>query len=343
MTLPNPAPVLDLIDAFRRSKIMFTASAFGIFDRLVEGPQTAEQLAAETGTNAGALARLLEACAALGLLFHRAGSFENTPLAAAYLAGSSPHSLAGYIRYSDQALYPLWAHLDDAVRENSNRWQQTFPSNSESIFDHFFRSDEAMRTFLQGMHGFGCLSSPAIVEAFDLSRFRRLVDLGGGTGHLAATACERYPGMQATIFDLPRVISFTREMIANSPARDRLDVRSGDFFVDPLPAADLYCVSRILHDWAEPKIDALLARVAAILAPGGGLLIAETLFEDDHSGPPAAHWQSMNMLVCTEGRERSFAEYRILLERAGFRDIQCRRTGQPLDAILACVDDEHAD
>jgi len=41
------------------------------------------------------------------------------------------------------------------------------------------------------------------------------------------------------------------------------------------------------------------------------------------------------MLVCTEGRERTLPEYRALLEAAGFRAVEGRRTGTPLDAILA--------
>ena len=45
--------------------------------------------------------------------------------------------------------------------------------------------------------------------------------------------------------------------------------------------------------------------------------------------------QSLNMLVCTEGRERSETQYRTLLQNAGFSRIEARRTGAPLDAILA--------
>ena len=32
--LPDPAPVLDLIEAFRRSKTMFTAVSMGVFEAL---------------------------------------------------------------------------------------------------------------------------------------------------------------------------------------------------------------------------------------------------------------------------------------------------------------------
>ena len=30
-----------------------------------------------------------------------------------------------------------------------------------------------------------------------------MADLGGGTGHLAIAACERYPELRAVVFDLP--------------------------------------------------------------------------------------------------------------------------------------------
>jgi acetylserotonin O-methyltransferase len=41
------------------------------------------------------------------------------------------------------------------------------------------------------------------------------------------------------------------------------------------------------------------------------------------------------MLVCTEGKERTLAEYRTLLEAAGFEQVEGRSTGSPLDAVLA--------
>ena len=79
---------------------------------------------------------------------------------------------------------------------------------------------------------------------------------------------------------------------------------AGDFFTDPLPPADLYSLGRILHDWSEEKIRKLLAKIHAALPDGGGLLIAEKLLEPDYV---SGHMQSLNMLIVTEGRERSAA------------------------------------
>ena len=239
----------------------------------------------------------------------------------------------------------MWAHLEDAVREGTHRWE-TFGTLDKTLdktgdktgdkmgagglFSHFFKTESAKRDFLMGMHGFGMLSSPKVVAAFDLSRFRRMVDLGGATGHLALAAKDRYPGLQVALFDLPEVIEFAKERIG-----DRADFIAGDFFKDPLPPADLYAIGRILHDWSEDKIRLLLARIFAALPSDGALLIAERLIDDDRRGPVGAHMQSLNMLVCTEGRERTLGEYTVLLRDAGFATLRGLVTGAPLDAVLA--------
>ncbi len=285
---------------------MFAAVELGIFD----GRRPAD---------CKELERLLDACVALGLLEKRGAEYVNTAVAEKYLRSDSPDTLTGYIRYSNSALYPMWGHLEDAVREGTHRWKQTFGLDGP-IFSHFFRTEEAMRDFQRGMHGFGLLSSPAVVAAFDLSRFRRLVDLGGGSGHLAQAARERYPQLDAVVFDLPSV------------ARAFPGTIAGDFFTDPLPEADLYSLSRILHDWSEPKIRALLDKIHAALPAGGALLIAEKLLDDRYV---AAHMQSLNMLIVTEGRERSAHQYEALVRAAGFSEFQSLRTGAPLDAMLA--------
>jgi acetylserotonin N-methyltransferase len=333
MLKADPSTVLDLIEAFRRSKAMFTAVSLGLFDRLEAGG-TALELAAALQLNESALSRLLDGCVGLGLLSKQGAWYSNTKSASAYLRRDSPDTLAGYILYSDQALFPLWNQLGEAIREGTNRWQPVFGGQG-ALFDHFFRTPEARATFLSGMHGLGRLSSPEIARVFNLNHFRHLVDLGGGTGHLAIAACERYGNLRATVFDLPAVVEHARPHLAASPAAGRLSVQAGDFFQDALPAADLYAVGRILHDWPEARIATLLAKIHAALPPGGALLVVESLLDEDASGPVSTQMQSLNMLVCTEGRERTEPEYRELLEAAGFAAIECRRTGAPLDAVLA--------
>src|SRR5262249_4932259 len=117
LTPPDPSVVLDLIQAFRGSKIMFAAVSLGVFDALADGPQRRVALAAKLGADREALDRLLSASVGLGLLTRHDDGYANTPAAAAYLAGQSPHRLTGYIHYSNTVMWDMWSKLEDAVRE----------------------------------------------------------------------------------------------------------------------------------------------------------------------------------------------------------------------------------
>src|SRR5260221_966789 len=121
--------VLDLIDAFRRSKTMFAAVELGIFDG--KRPQDCKELP-----------RLLDACVSLGLLEKSGDKYLNTPETDKYLRSDSPDTLAGYVQYSNSVLYPMWGHLEEPGREGGDHGKQTFGFGGPS-FSQCFRSEAA--------------------------------------------------------------------------------------------------------------------------------------------------------------------------------------------------------
>lgn len=334
MNIPDPAPIIDLMEGFRRSKTMFAAANLGLFDLLAESPLTGAEIASRLKTHPDATQRLLEGCVGLQLLVRQGDRFANSAASDAYLRKSSDRAITGYVLYSNDVLYQLWGHLEDAIREGTPRWEQTFGWPGP-IFEHFFSTPEKMRTFTMGMHGLGVSTSPDVARAFDLSRFHTMVDLGAATGHLVIAACEAWPELHGVVFDMEKITVLAREFVEKSPARDRITLHAGDFFSDELPPADLYALGRILHDWPAEKIRLLLRKIWERLPAGGGVLIAEKLLQEDRSGPVGAQMQSLNMLICTEGKERSLSEYTALLTEAGFTTVEGKRTGKYLDAILA--------
>jgi acetylserotonin N-methyltransferase len=301
----DPTPILELMDGFRRSKTLFAAVKLGIFDG-----------ARPRGVATG---RLLEACVGLRLLEKRGSDFVNTSLADQYLRSDRPESLAGYARSAGSSLYERWGHLEQAVIEGTVKER---PDREPA--------PEAYRDFVAGMHAFGLISSPRVAAAFDLSPFRKFVDLGGCTGHLALAIQKRYPEMKVGVLDVPQVIQVARKYIG-----DQAEIFAGDFFAGPLPAADLYGLGKVLHNHTEPNIHLLLRRIHSALPEGGGLLIAERLLDEDRGGPLHVHLSSLNMLVAGGGIERTFSEYRALLDAAGFKAIRHQKTGMLVDAIFA--------
>jgi len=333
-SVPDPAPVLDLLAAFRRSKTMFTAVTLGVFDALETGPKSAAVLATELKLNSDALSRLLDACVGLQLIRRSNTEYANTPTASTYLTKTSPRRMTGYLRFTDDILWKLWTDLPDAIREGNHGWKRTFNWEGD-IFGQIFHTPDLRREFTMGMHGFGLISSPVVVAAFDLSRFKKIVDLGGATGHLTVAACRHYPKLRGVVFDLPEIVPIAKELVSATEVADRIDIVGGDFFMDALPESDLYSLGRILHDWSEEKILLLLRKIYDRLPAGGGLLVAEKLIADDRAGPNWAQMQDLNMLLVTEGKERTLADYAALLKRVGFRDVQGKASDAPVDAILA--------
>jgi acetylserotonin N-methyltransferase len=347
---PSPNVVLNLIMDFRRSKTMFAAVALGVFDALASGPKSLEYLAKvlrpkpdamdpdpAPGLNPDALERLLVACVGLQLLEFRDDCYENTPASATYLCSCSPDSVTGYIKSSNDVFWHLWGNLEGAIQEGTHRWKQTF--NLEGPYwKHIFKTDKAMEEFLLGMHGYGQITSPKLVQAFDLSEYRTLVDLGGGTGHLAIAACRRYPKLEAIVFELAEAAPLARKTISaveDDTVRRRIQVVEGDFFTVDFPRADVYCLARTIHDWKEDKVVLLLERVFERLHPGGALIIAEKILNEDKSGPFWAQMQNLNMLVLAEGKERTLTEYTDLLRKIGFGSVDSWTPDSPLDFIRA--------
>jgi acetylserotonin O-methyltransferase len=301
-----------MIEDGKRSFALYAAVKLGIFDGVRPSGIAGQDL--------------LNACVAMSLLVRSGDSYHNTLSADRYLTSKSPESFRGHCLYTATIVSSLWPHLADAISDGSPRWTQAFGARGDVVHDAIYSSEE----FLLGMHGVGLIASRRIARFVNLSSVNSLVDLGGATGHFAAALRQIYPHVQATVFDAPHVVAMARKHYG-----DDLNWVGGDFWVDRLPPADVYALGRILHSKRDSEILELLQRVHQALPPGGMLVIIEALVDDGRGGPLGALLQSLNMLVCTGGYERSLEEYGRLLNSAGFTISQTYRTGARLDLLIA--------
>ncbi|XP_078117761.1 acetylserotonin O-methyltransferase [Sander vitreus] len=334
-----PRKILEYMEGFLISKTVFSSCELGVFDVLLasEHPLSAEEISQAIGASLDGTQRLLAACTGLQLLNTHQDKgrvfYSNTEQASVYLTRSSPVSLYQSIQYSSRTIYLCWHYLTDAVREGRNQYEKAFGVTSNDLFQALYRSDEEMLKFMQLMNSIWNICGKDVVMAFDLSPFKIICDLGGCSGALAKQCTFAYPECRVTIFDLPKVVHTSREHFVTE-ADQRISFHEGDFFKDPLPKADLYILARILHDWTDERCIKLLSRVYKACKPGGAVFLVEALLHEDGSGPVTVQLYSLNMLVQTEGKERTAAQYAALLAAVGFTDIQHRLTGKIYDAVL---------
>uniref|UniRef100_H3D4D1 Acetylserotonin O-methyltransferase n=1 Tax=Tetraodon nigroviridis TaxID=99883 RepID=H3D4D1_TETNG len=337
--LDYPFKLLEYFNGFRVSKVIFGACELGVFDLLLRSPEplSAQHVAQELGASVDGTERLLDALVGIEILEVETSEgtalYSSSDVANLYLAKGSAKSLHHMIIYQSQTIYPLWNNLADAVREGKNQNEKTFGLPAEEVFQAIYRSEEEMVKFMGLMNSSWVLDGHDIATAFNLSGFHTIVDLGGCTGALAREVAKACPSSSVTVFDLPRVVEMAQKHFAQDG--DTVAFQAGDFFSDELPPADLYILGRIIHDWTEEKCLMLLRKVYEACRPGGGVLLVEAMLLENRRGPVMAQLFSLNMLVQTEGREHPPSEYKRMVTRAGFANVQVCRTGKSYDAILA--------
>ncbi|XP_066562889.1 putative bifunctional dTTP/UTP pyrophosphatase/methyltransferase protein isoform X1 [Amia ocellicauda] len=334
-----PKRIADLMDGFKASKTLFTASKLKVFDLLVSpGGLTVAEMAVQIPASVIGTERLLDSVVSLGLLekSHLGESivYKNTEEANQYLVSSSNCSLHGYIIYCNDRIWPLFTHLEDAVQEGTNQFERAFGKKSSELSRDSCLSDKEMKLqFMNAMHSIATVTGADIAAAFDLSPFKTACDLGGCTGAMACQFTKLYPSLSVTIFDLPAVVEMRSHFCTQSEDLSRVTFAAGDFFKDDLPKADLYILARILHDLTDDKINILLSRLSQMCSPGCGLLVAEIFLDEEQRTPSRALLQALSM---SDGRQRSASQYSQILKKYGFNEICVKHTGNFLDAIL-CV------
>ena len=317
--LPSAIPLMALATGFWASKTLAAAHELDLFSHLAGGAGvTVAELEEQFGLHPRPAEMLLTGCAALGLLEKTDGRYRNSPLSEAYLVRGKPYYFGGFVQMADKRLYPGWDKLTEALRTNRpTTWD---PAVQSSMFDG--EDPMVLSLFWEAMHSLSTMTARKLGEAVDLSHFRRLLDIGGGSGAYDIELCGQYGELRATVFDLPHVAAIAAGKIAEAGLTDRIDTVDGNFF-EQLPGDhDVHLLSMILHDWDEAKSRALLYRSFRALPSGGTVVISELLVNDEKTGPAPAALMSLNMLIETEGRNYTPAEYSAWLDEAGFRHIE---------------------
>ncbi|KAG8589907.1 hypothetical protein GDO81_006563 [Engystomops pustulosus] len=323
------AKIFDLLDGFKASKTLFAASKLKVFDKLKDkGALKAMEIADKINASVHRTERLLDACVALGLLEKTHQVYRNTELANMYLVSDAPFSFHEYINYSNDHLWSHFTHLDSTIVEG--RGPHETPHKKTCDGTH---GPEVEERCMRVNHCTLKITARDIVTAFDLSKYSSACDLGGGTGALAHELVGTYPEIKVNVFDLPEIIKHSSLFQPENLDFRRLTFTSGNFIEDALPAADLYILSRVIHDLPDEKLNHLLRKVSDACHPGmSGLLIAEIVLDEDKKVPRGL---LQALTINEEGKQRSGTEYKKLLENHGFNRIQIKITGNLLDAIFA--------
>lgn len=321
---------LQLATGYWESRCLHVIAALGVADHIGDGTGNPEALARAVGAHPGALARVLRALAAHGVFEEVAGGFRHTA-ASRLLRTDHPQSVRAFVGMMGMAVHwEAYGKLEHSVRTGESAMTCIAPGGT---FQYFASHPEEARLFDDAMTAKSHEQIKSVLAVYDFSNFKCIADIGGGRGHLLKAILAENPEITGVLFDLPHVI----EALASSPSSDRLTLRSGSFFTDPLPACDGYLLMSVIHDWGDAEATAILSAVRRAASAHAKVLLLEMLLPDA-PGPHPAKSLDVEMLVMTSGgRERTRADYERLLEAAGMRLSRVVPTRSPTVILEAAL------
>jgi demethylspheroidene O-methyltransferase len=309
--------MFGLVAGFVHSQTLWVCLKTGLLDQVRHGELSLDQLAKTCALPAPTLAPWLESACGLQLLERTpTDAFMLGPQGAALLAQPGVQAMiehhsalyadlanpldlrAGAAGHSELSAY--WGYArggGDPESTNARKYSALMAQSQDLLADQ-------------------------IIQAFDFGRYKSWLDVGGGHGALAMAVHQQHPQLAIRILDLPAVV-------ATAPRCSAVQWQALDVFATPWPGgADLISLVRVVHDHDQPAVEILLQQAFAALPPGGTLLLAEPMLRRHGADPVGAYFQ-IYLLAMGQGRLRTKAELRQLLEAAGFVAVRRLRTSIP--------------
>jgi hypothetical protein len=312
--VPPPATLLQMMTGYWVSQALYVAAKLGVADLLADGPRPVEELATVTQTDASSLRRVLRALASVRVFTEaRPGTFALTPLAALLRTGTPDSMRALAIMYAEEQ-YRAWGDILHSVQTGETAFERQFGT---SYFAYLAQHPEADRVFNEAMTGWTTQLVGAVVDAYDFSPFKTVVDVGGSYGTLLAAILRSHPVARGILFDQPHVVAAAGEQLAAAGVAERCTTVGGDFFVEVPSGGDAYVLAQILHDWDDERSVAILRQCRRAMPAHGKLLVVELVLPPGEE-PFFGKWLDLHMLVLLGARERTATEYEALFRTAGF-------------------------
>jgi len=315
----DPMAVMRISSAYWNSSVLHTAASLDIFTQLAQGPASASDLARSLKADERGLELILIACVGLGLLDKEGDRYLNTPLADTFLVKGRPRYQGGIATMFAEWV-PAWSHLKQAVT-----------TGQPVVGKQHDHGEEATRAYIMGMLYRGIPQAELLASEVSLVGRKRLLDVGGGPGIFSIIFCQKNPGLEADVLDLPQTLKITSEIIRNYGVDQTVHTRQGDYLKDKFGSGyDVVLLSSMINQEGPSVIEDILRKAYDAMASGGILLAQEQLLNEAKTGPLLAALIGINQLIHTPaGKAYSAKEIADIAAKVGFERLSYRPLPEP--------------
>jgi predicted O-methyltransferase YrrM len=307
--------VLKMVLGYQISGVLSLVAKLNVADYLVAGPRSATDLAAATGVHPDAMLRLMRVAVSLGLFDQvEPGRFAINGLGECLR--SDNHSVHGVALAAGRPAHTRPVELlYEAVTENRSVVKDAL---GMEIWEYWDQHPETKAAMTEHLVEVNATVGPAVREHYDLTRFRRIVDVGGNEGFFLTYLLAGSPDATGVLFDRPEVMEDARKTMAAQGLDSRVEFVGGNFLEYVPPGGDLYVLKGILHDSSNEAAHRVLTNCYEAAGPGATLIVLEGILDESPPLDPIVQLIDINMLVMVNGRERTLAEFTAILAETGW-------------------------
>ena len=334
----NPSKIMQVGMGFWASKTLLTAVNMELFTHLAKRALSGQEIQEKLGLHYRSLFDFLDTLVALGFL-NRTGikdnaSYSNSKDSDLFLDKNKPSYIGGILEMSNNRLYPFWNDLEEALK--TGKPQNETKNGGKPLFEAIYANEDRLREFIHGMGGVQAGNFMKLAHDFDFSNYNTLCDVGGSGANLSIHIAKNNVHLKCISFDLPPVGPIAKENVESLGLSDRIEICSGDFFIDELPQADVITMGNILHDWGSEDKLMLIKKAYRALPEGGALIVIENIIHDERNKNAFGLMMSLNMMIETDqGFDFTFSDFNQWAKEVGFSRTKMMSLTGPSSAVIA--------
>ena len=289
-----------------RTQTIHSAVELGVFELL---PASAAEVERQARLHRSIGTRLMRALMELGLVWRDTeGSYYPTERGS-LLTRKHPLSLADVARHWGRESYEAWSGITRSLRTGESDFERSHGAN---FFDWIQDRPSELQAYHSAMSTYARHDYRDLADSVDFTAHDSILDAGGGTGELAFALLRSCATLEATVMDRAEVVEGARPP---ADLEGRCRFIEGDLFQKWPVTSDAVILARVVHDWPDSDALRILSRAREAMPKDGTLYVVEIVL-DEETGQGGM--LDLNMLVMTQGAERSEKQFRDILGKAGF-------------------------
>lgn len=315
----GPEILQQMLHGFILFQVLYVTAKFKIVDLLKKHPMSAHQLATMLNVHESSLHRLLRVLISLNILAQQENGTLLPTALGSNLAADAPYALYETAIHFGEVDYSAWASLLHTIQTGEPAFDNVYKMPYFPYLEqHPLLAHNFQRIMAVNVHE----RMAALLESYNFSSYKNMIDIGGGQGKLLFAILQANPHLAGAIFEQPHVAATIQEHTSAPNILSRCKVVPGNFFESIPTTYDLYLLSAIIHDWDDTHALHILQNCRAAFSSEGTLLLCERIMpeqiDSDSFLPGTVIAGDLDMLALTGGYERTKSQFEKLLNDAGF-------------------------